>query len=738
MRRLPTLRKCVVLLAAITLFAMLPAAGYADDGAPAKTGAPALDSRLYRAQQVLLQQGGPAALAHVEGLGLDVDAGKVVVEVYPSGDVTAAVAAIEAAGGVVSYPGGELALVGAEVPLGSLVALSEDAAVRWVQPPAQPFAEAVTGEGVAFTDADDWHAAGITGGGVKVAVMDLGFTGYASAQASGDLPASLITQSYCGGGIGGTTSHGTAVAEIVHDMAPDAQIYLICVDQMTDISPALDYMNAQGIDVINHSVGWFNTERGDGTGPFLTLSNKAEGYGIAWFNSAGNYALRHWSGNFNDSNDGDGIHEFSGTDERNTFTLEGHQQVYVALKWDEWPTSSNDFDLYLLDITGGGVEVDWSVDTQDGTQPPTEVISYTNPTGSTRTYAVEIREFSAASTPDMDLFVLSPDDLEYAVTSRSLNDNSTVPNIYASGAVWWFNGAIEDFSSRGPTIDARTKPDLTGPDGVNTFTYGAFGGSSAASPHAAGAAALLLSVYPWMTPAELRAAVLAHTHDAGVAGPDNLYGVGVLDLGTPPTEACMGATATIVGTAGDDVLTGTSGRDVIVGLEGDDEIDGLGGNDVICGGDGNDSISGGKGNDYIYGEKGYDVILGNQGTDKINAGKGNDVVRGGLGRDRIKGGAGDDEITGNTGRDTIRGGLGNDYITGDAYDDKLYGNDHHDEIYGGTGNDVIYGGSGNDTLYGNGGADELYGGSGTDTDNGGTANDYCTQAATYVGCEVIV
>ncbi len=737
MRHFPALRKIVVLSTAIALFGVLPATGSAADGASADGKPPGLESRLYRAQLAVTEQGAAAGHAQAEDMGLEVQAGKVVVEVYPAGDLAAAIDAVEAAGGTVAYPGDGLGFVGALVPMGTLMALSEDAAVRWVQSPPQPFAEAVTGQGVAFTDADDWHAVGITGAGVKVAVVDLGFTGYASAQASGDLPATLTTQSYCGGGIGGTTAHGTAVAEIVHEMAPDAEIYLICVSNTGHIDSALDYMNAQGVDIISHSVGWFNTERGDGTGPFLTLSNKAEGYGIAWFNSAGNYAERHWSGNFNDSNDGDGTHEFSGADERNTFTLDSGDQVYVSLKWDEWPTSSNDFDLYLLDITGGGGVVDSSTDPQTGTQPPTELITYTNPTGGTRTYAVEIREFSAMTTPDMDLFVLSPDDLEYPVTARSLNENSTVPNIYSAGAVWYFDGLIEDFSSEGPTIDGRTKPDISGPDGVASFTYGSFGGTSASAPHVSGAAALLLSVYPWMSPAELRAAVSSRTHDAGPAGPDNEYGVGVLDLGAPPAVSCAGQPVTIVGTENDDVLVGTDGRDVIAGLGGNDHISGFDGGDLICGGAGNDRIYGGKGNDTIFGDTGVDLIWGNQGKDVLDGGKGNDKLIGSMGLDRIMGRGGNDVITGNAGDDGLRGGVGDDYITGDEDDDHIYGNGDDDTLSGGAGSDIVYGGPGNDLLRGNSGSDELYGGSGTDVDKGGTAYDYCTEAVSYRSCEVI-
>ena len=63
---------------------------------------------------------------------------------------------------------------------------------------------------------------------------------------------------------------------------------------------------------------------------------------------------------------------------------------------------------------------------------------------------------------------------------------------------------------------------------------------------------------------------------------------------------CDGLEATIVGTAGDDVLQGTWQDDVIVGL---------GGNDIIRGGSGSDTICGGDGNDEIHGESQGDIIV---------------------------------------------------------------------------------------------------------------------------------
>ena len=77
-------------------------------------------------------------------------------------------------------------------------------------------------EGVAAVDADVWHALGEDGSGVKVAVIDGGFANYTNRIAAGDLPASLTTKNFCTADEGGFTGdiHGSAVAEIVHTMAP--------------------------------------------------------------------------------------------------------------------------------------------------------------------------------------------------------------------------------------------------------------------------------------------------------------------------------------------------------------------------------------------------------------------------------------------------------------------------------------------------------------------------------------
>ncbi|MCP3977372.1 MAG: calcium-binding protein [bacterium] len=152
---------------------------------------------------------------------------------------------------------------------------------------------------------------------------------------------------------------------------------------------------------------------------------------------------------------------------------------------------------------------------------------------------------------------------------------------------------------------------------------------------------------------------------------------------------CSGQLATLVGTAGDDVLIGGPDGDVIVAKAGNDTIRGKGGFDQICAGPGRDTVYGGADGDWVSGGSGADVIFG---------------------------GSGDDVLLGEGGRDTVYGNAGKDVLWGFGGDDKLVG---------GAGSDTIRGNSGDDLLKGKKGADYLYGGGGTDKAAGGPGRDTC-------------
>ena len=196
-------------------------------------------------------------------------------------------------------------LIEAVVPPAALRVLGRSRAVQYAREPIRAVPEAVRGEGVAATGALAWHRSGLRGAGAKVAVIDLGFRGWRDSRRNGDLPASTVAVDFCSGGLDGpiAVNHGTAVAEIVAEMAPAASIYLICAHTVAALGQAKDDARAQGIHIVNHSASWFNVGRGDDTGGLETPTGivaDARAAGILWVNAAGNRAQQHWSGTFSD------------------------------------------------------------------------------------------------------------------------------------------------------------------------------------------------------------------------------------------------------------------------------------------------------------------------------------------------------------------------------------------------------------------------------------------------------
>jgi len=229
-----------------------------------------------------------------------------------------------------------------------------------------------------------------------------------------------------------------------------------------------------------------------------------------------------------------------------------------------------------------------------------------------------------------------------------------------------------------------------------------------------------------------------------------------------PALVCEGRVATIMGTAGPDVLTGTPGPDVIVGRGGADLISASDGDDLICAGDGDDTVAAGAGDDRVFGGAGDDrlqggigadlldggpgddllegqadgdTLRGGEGADGLYGGTGDDALHGGLGDDRLYGYDGADRLAGDAGADFLAGGRGPDLLMGGTGPDRLVGDHDADLLLGGPDPDVLGGGAGDDELRGAGGDDELAGGGGTDTLDGGAGRDACRGGPILLACE---
>src|SRR5207248_2559162 len=124
----------------------------------------------------------------------------------------------------------------------------------------------------------------------------------------------------------------------------------------------------------------------------------------------------------------------------------------------------------------------------------------------------------------------------------SMGEPESSPFAMAVGAHNVNSTGVEGFSSQGPTIDGRMKPDVVAPDGVNNDIFNPFFGTSASAPHAAGAAALVEQAQPSLSPSEVQTFLSCRAVDGGPGGPDNSFGYGRLSLGAVPTAALAAAT----------------------------------------------------------------------------------------------------------------------------------------------------------------------------------------------------
>jgi len=411
------------------------------------------------------------------------------------------------------------------VPVNVIEHLSKQPFVKYVRKPVE-FHPYITSEGVGVINADDLHSLGYYGDGVKVAIIDGGFTGYSS---NPEIPSARIKEvkSFRSDGLIEVSEHGTACAELVLDVAPHADLYLYVVETSVEFCNALSYAVSKGIKIVSISGGFFNVNDLDGTGTICNAVNSARSAGVLICVSAGNSAESHYCGWYTDSDNND-LHDFdTGYNLLFLGYLPAGYPIDLYLSWNDWPGSDQDYDLWLMSYQGYYA---YSTNGQSGSQPPTEYIGVTTPIDDY--WFVFIVKSSATSSVRFQLFSYYCEFLDNNHPETSLSCPADATGVLTIGATYWQNDNLESFSSRGPTNDGRTKPDVTAPDGVSTYTYGTsnFYGTSASAPHTAGAAALLKNVDSTLTANQLQTVLETTAIDLGSPGKDNLYGSGRIDV----------------------------------------------------------------------------------------------------------------------------------------------------------------------------------------------------------------
>ena len=202
--------------------------------------------------------------------------------------------------------------------------------------------------------------------------------------------------------------------------------------------------------------------------------------------------------------DADDTLDWAPGDERNTLHLDAGEQIRVAMRWpDEWGAASNDYDIALLQRRHGR-RLGQRLPGRRG-RPVRGLRLRGGDRRRLRPARPPLRGRARDADPDPDLHVGAARDgaprrgRDTAVAGRQREPRDGLRR----GGPAHRPDVIEPYSSRGPTVDGRVKPDLVATDCMATVTYGLFCGTSAAAPLTTGAAALALEADPTLGPVEL-------------------------------------------------------------------------------------------------------------------------------------------------------------------------------------------------------------------------------------------
>jgi hypothetical protein len=523
--------------------------------------------------------------------------------------------AIKATGGTVKYSSTREGSVRADLPLNAVDAVAARADVKSVKPASQAttwsqpapqstktlsaaLVGAVTSQGDTAHGADTARTTyGVSGAGVKVCVLSDGVNSLAKSQSAGELPAVDVLPGQAGNG-----DEGTAMLEIVHDLAPDATLgFATAFTSETSFADNIRALRGTaGCTIIVDDVSYFD-ESPFQDGPVAQAVNEVTASGALYFSSAGNSGnltdgtSGYWEGNYvNSGTRLDGItgtaHDFDGGSGTQVYDplSAGSLGKPVTLFWsDPLGQSANDYDLYILDAAGSVVAS--GGDAQTGTENPFEiatvpssgsgyklaVVKYSganrflalnvvrgrftatdslkafSTNGVTAGHSAAADAFSVAAAPAATAFgrPLEAGDPANPVGPYpgTFDANSKWERFSSDGGRHMFydaaGAAITPGNVSGTGGATRLKPDITAADGTSTSVPGfqPFYGTSAAAPHAAAIAALLLSGKPTATPAEIRAALVSSAIDVGAPGFDTVSGAGIVMAG--PALAALGVPA---------------------------------------------------------------------------------------------------------------------------------------------------------------------------------------------------
>jgi subtilisin family serine protease len=366
-----------------------------------------------------------------------------------------------------------------------------------------------------------WHRAGHTGKGVKVAVLDTGFRDYRD-QLGKTLPEKVMTRSFHPDDNleARNSNHGVLCAEVIHALAPDAELLLANWDteRPETFLDAVRWAKEEGARVISCSVIMPTWSDGEGGGPTHEALKRILGDDVLLCASAGNTAERHWGGTFRDV--GDGCHAWARGVRCNTVTpWGGGERVSAEL----CAGPGGDYEITLEDTTTDRA-VGRAETLHEAKRDCAAVRFWPQPGHG---YRAKVRLVRGDGGP-FHLVVLGGG-LEHATARGSIPFPGDGTEVIAVGAVD-ADGRRWAYSSCGPN-STQPKPDLTAtvpfPSAMRSQP---FSGTSAAAPQAAALAALLWARSPNDRAATIREKLRDAAERSGTARHDDEKGYGRLRL----------------------------------------------------------------------------------------------------------------------------------------------------------------------------------------------------------------
>jgi subtilisin family serine protease len=422
------------------------------------------------------------------------------------------------------------------------------------------------------------------------------------------------------------TDEGRAMLQIVHDVAPGADLlFHTALSSTVDFANGITALAAAGADVIVDDLLYLNEPMFQDGIVAQAVDSVAAG-GVAYYSAAGNQGRNSYESAFVDSGEvfcieiflplGDchplfervgRLHDFDpgpGQDLYQGITIPLNATVSIAMQWNEpFGGAQTDHDIVLLDASGG-LYVDISANDNVATGDGWEVLQFTNADvlglGTDFALAITYDDVDSVAAPatliKTVIFGSGITLSDFPTNSSTLLGHANAAGATAVGAAFFLNTpeygtfppALEVFSSAGGTpllFDSsgsplgtpvvRSKPEITAVDGVNTTFFfndshgndgiDDFFGTSAAAPHAAGVAALLLEADPGASTAQINTALESTAIDMLGAGFDFDSGYGLVQADaaimalvdpdgdglTNVTEALLGTNPNLADTDGD-------------------------------------------------------------------------------------------------------------------------------------------------------------------------------------------